>query len=423
MTAAPVREPAGVRAGRVALPGGPVMVLDPGLFFEGGHHAAFARAFSAECAARGGSTVFYGARRIDRPDPLVGLEVRGHFRVSSYATLDRASPAESLAGLNEGALLDLRAIPHARFREAGLILFPTITSRIALGVARWVRGLPEDIRTPIAMFMMFPPGWSGQGLVRQAEEDVYREAMRELAASSPGRVTLLAETGPIARVFEGLGAPRVRMTPWPVMLDGPVGAPARCPTGGMRAHVVQVGYTKPDKGMALLADAAPGILRARPGVRFTVQINSLAPAGVEEPARRLESLGPGVRTVRGPLGPRAYADLLRSADIVALPYHPEHYRGLGSGVFAEAAALGKVVVAPDQTWMAEQAGRWGLGAVLFDRYDAGCFGDALGRAVDGLDALLARAREARPAWAARHSPASFLDAVLHAFPACGAVMR
>lgn len=390
----------------------PIMLFDPGLFFESGHHATFARLLSAECAARGRTVSVHGARRIDHPP--VGLTIRNLFRTSAYAALSRWSPEESLNTLNSEVLEDLNTVPHRELREAGLVLFPTITSRIALGVAQWLRRWPESITTPAGLVLMFPPGWSGEDKVRRAETDLYRRAMEELAALPAGRVTLFAETEPIAGVFERLGAPPVRILPWPVTLAEPADEPVPFRAGVMPPHIVHLGYTKQNRGIGLLADAVPGVLASHPEARFTIQANYWDPTGVEEPVRRLEAMGPRVRVIRGPLEPRRYADLLREADIVALPYNPAHYRELGSGVLAEAAALGKAVVFPDHTWLAEQARLWELGAVLFDRYDAGSFGAALDRAIDQRDALLERAERARPSWTRHRSPAGFLDGVLGA---------
>lgn len=393
----------------------PVLLFDPGLFFESGHHATFARLLKAECATRSRPVSVFGARRIDHPP--AGLSIRNLFRTSAYAPLSRWSPGESLETLNEEVLADLRTVPHSELRGAGLILFPTITTRIALGVSRWLRELPATIETPVAMILMFPPGWSGEDKVREAETGLYRRAMTELAALPPGRVTLFAETEPIAGVFERLGAPPVHILPWPVMLAEPADPPVPFSAPAMPPHVVHLGYTKQNRGIGLLADAAPALLDAHPGLRFTIQANYWDPTGVEEPVRRLESMGPRVRVVRGPLDPQRYADLLREADIVALPYNPAHYRELGSGVLAEAAALGKALVFPDHTWLAEQARLWELGAVLFDRYDSVTFGRALDQAVRDRAELLRRAESARPSWVRHRSPAGFLDRVLGAVSA------
>jgi glycosyltransferase involved in cell wall biosynthesis len=386
-----------------------VLLLDPGLFFEGGHHATFARLVRDECVRRGIGCKACGLRRIDHPP--AGIEIRNLFRTSAYAKLGHGDPLVQLRAFNREVLEDLRLLPREDLRAGTLLLVPTLTSRIALGMVEWLASLPADA-PPAALILMFSPGWSGDDALRSADLSIYTEAMRALSALPPGRVALFAETEPVARVFERLGAPPVRMLSWPVMLDDP-DEPA-IPYGVERlpAHVVHLGFTKSARGIELLADTIPGVLEARPGVSFTVQANYWDPAGVEPSVRKIAEMGPRVRVLRGPMEPGDYAARLREADIVVLPYQSRSYAGLGSGVFAEAAACGKVIVLPSGTWIAEQAAKWGLGVVVFDRHEPEALNAALLEAVDRRDELLERAARARPAWASDRGAPAFLDRVL-----------
>lgn len=398
-----------VRGGQASA--GSILMLDPGLFFEGGHHATLARLVCAEARGRGMGVRIHGARRIDHPP--AGIEIQNLFRVSSYAPLNRWAPGEVLDELNAGVLEDLRSLPAGELRGCGVMFFPTITSRIALGVARWLRELRDDA-PPAAMFLMFPPGWSGQGEVARAELELYRRAIAEINAIPGHRVTLFAETEPIAEVFRRLGAARIHMLPWPVMLAEPRDRALPFRAGSMPVHVAHLGYTKQNRGIQLLADVVPQMLGRHPGLTFAIQANYWDQTGVHAPAMALGSMGPRVRVLRGALAPERYAEHLSEADIVALPYNAAHYRTLGSGVFAEAAALGKALVLPDQTWLAEQARVWDLGATFFDRYESESFGVALDEAIRRRDELLDRAERARESWAQHRSPARFLDGILEA---------
>lgn len=417
MTTAPVivSEPAASAAssgvaGRVER----VLLLDPGLFFEGGHHATFARLVRDECARRGLSYAACGLRRIDHPP--TGLEIRNLFRNSAYAKLGHGEPLTQLRAINREVFEDLRGLPVEELVPGTLLLVPTLTTRIALGVAEWLASLPPDAPSA-ALILMFPPGWSGDDALRSADLTIYTEAMRLLAALPPGRATLFAETGPVARVFERLGAPVVRDLAWPVMLADPPEAVIPYEASRLPAHIVHLGYTKSARGIELLADTIPEVLRARPGVGFTVQANYWDPAGVEPAVRRISEIGASggrVRVLRGPLTPEDYTARMREADIVVLPYQPRSYAGLGSGVFAEAAACGKVIVLPGGTWIAEQAAQWGLGAVAFDRHEPDALLAAVLEAVDRRDELLETAARVRPAWARDRSAPVFLDRVLGA---------
>ena len=87
----------------------PVMLLDPGLFFESGHHATFARLLRAECAARSRPVSVFGARRIDHPPAGLTIHARGlptliHF-IETRANLFRAirgAPRNAGDGKDDG---------------------------------------------------------------------------------------------------------------------------------------------------------------------------------------------------------------------------------------------------------------------------------------------------------------------------------
>lgn len=391
-----------------------LLLLDPGLFYEGGHHAPLARLVRDEAARRGIETIIHGARRVDHPPS--DLRIRNTFRDSAYARLDPASPAESLLGCNRRIKEDLLDSVTPEILPGTVVFAPTVTSRLALALAEWAGSL-DHTGVPLAMVLMFPPGRSGDEAMRRAETELYAMAMGELARLPPGRVALFAETEPIAAAFERLGAPRIHTLPWPVWsMQGTVEARTRSAS----LHIVHLGHTKADRGIGLLAESLPGLLEACPDAHCTIQANYWDPVGVEHAVRALESMGPRVQVLRGPLEPRRYAALIADADIVALPYDPAHYRDLGSGVFAEAAAAGRIVVAPDHTWLAEQSRKWGLGVVLFDRHDPASFGAALREAVAGRDMLMDRAEHARPAWTRDRSVSMFLDRIFEALAREGA---
>jgi hypothetical protein len=66
---------------------------------------------------------------------------------------------------------------------------------------------------------------------------------------------------------------------------------------------------------------------------------------------------------------QSHADYIRTiahSDIVLLPHESSEYELIASGVFAESAALGKVIVYPGNTWMADQVAKGHATGVSFD---------------------------------------------------------
>jgi glycosyltransferase involved in cell wall biosynthesis len=126
-------------------------------------------------------------------------------------------------------------------------------------------------------------------------------------------------------------------------------------------------------------------------------------------------------TVPGPFTRTEYYGLLAGSDVVLLPYRAERYRVRTSGVFAEALALGKVVVAPSGSWMEERLAE-GYGAgVLFEEFEPESMASALVDALSRLDALSAKARERAPRWRADQCLEAFFDRLLDELAASGAL--
>lgn len=393
----------------VAVASAGVAVVDPGLFFECGHHAPLARMLVAEGACRGWPTAVFGTQRMDRAPH--GLCVRRHFEVSAYANL-RGPAEQELRRTNESTLADARRLPLEELAGYAALLVPTLTARVVLGLARWAAELPAAFGPRVAMVLMFQPGWGADGVQAEAERAVYREAFSVLSGLPVGRVALFAETAPMGRLFESLGAPDLRVLPWPVMLTDPTSS-SIWPEGDGPARVAYLGDAKPERGVGLLPGVVRTVAATHPGTRFVVQGHWWAgtphAAEAERIFAELGAMGPALRVLPGELSPDVYASVLHGSDIVLLPYEADGYRERGSGVFAEAAAVGRVMVLPAGTWMAEEAARWGLGFTLFHRFDTAGVGGALAEAVAQKGVLLARASAAAPAWRADRSPRRFVD--------------
>jgi hypothetical protein len=99
----------------------------------------------------------------------------------------------------------------------------------------------------------------------------------------------------------------------------------------------------------------------------------------------------GVETVPTEQSAQDYLATIEGSDIVVLPYEPLKYRVLASGVYCEAVGRGKVVVAPEDTWMAEEI-RWGRGAgVVFPKLEVRELANSIERALADLPSLLSAA--------------------------------
>lgn len=219
---------------------------------------------------------------------------------------------------------------------------------------------------------------------------------------------LFADTEGLAAQFAALSGLSVRPVPLPVVVPPPPGL--RRAVG--LPNVVFAGGARAEKGYAALPEAVAAVAGR---ARFTVQSGPVGPEAdpLVQRAHRLLRARPDVVLVERALDPADYATMLADADLLLLPYNGPTYGDRSSGILAEALALGLPAVVPEGCWMAEVAGPARSVAIP----PGAAAGAALSQALDHLPQLTQAARQAAPAWRARHNPDALLRALLDTPPA------
>jgi glycosyltransferase involved in cell wall biosynthesis len=142
-----------------------------------------------------------------------------------------------------------------------------------------------------------------------------------------------------------------------------------------------------------LSEIVQRVAEAEPPVRFLVKIPAEFPDTIATLKRKAASFAEIISPEQDVA--EYFANLTRCS-LVWLAYEAQPYKALTSGVFTEAASLGKPVVVPRDTWMAEKiAEGYGVG-VLFGDPTARTVAAALLDAVRGSDQLGAAARAIAP---------------------------
>lgn len=200
---------------------------------------------------------------------------------------------------------------------------------------------------------------------------------------------------------------------WPYCMPGPtpceMGVTGPMVSSGGQLTVAYLGPACFRKGAHLLPEVMKNVSQSHTSVRFHIQVSF-------EPGTHLEHLfqepPPGTAYHRGHLTREQYYHLARLADVVLLPYCPNAYRYMPSGVLREAIALGKVVVVPAGTSLERQARSVDAAAVLFAEQSATAVAGALDAALLDLPALKRKAAEAAPRWVEQHNPRRFMNQLL-----------
>jgi glycosyltransferase involved in cell wall biosynthesis len=164
------------------------------------------------------------------------------------------------------------------------------------------------------------------------------------------------------------------------------------------------------RGAAHLLDA---IDRVRTNVRWEFDISMRPGESESADQRTLTHLREraNVRVNVGPFTPSEYKRLLVGIDILALPYDPKVYRNKTSGIFAEAVGLEKIVVVPDDTWMADIVAEHGIG-VVYEPYTSTGLAAGIDMAVKDRHYLARNLTAFAPNWRAQNSASAFVDQLM-----------
>ncbi|MCI0349043.1 MAG: glycosyltransferase, partial [Acidobacteriales bacterium] len=146
---------------------------------------------------------------------------------------------------------------------------------------------------------------------------------------------------------------------------------------------------------------------------FVIQIqhSNWEPRTIEA-ERALRSLK-GVRFLDGILSTEDYARWTSQMDVMLMPYDPIAFGpARGSGIFTEALAAGRPVVATKGTFAGDSIGKLAAEGEVFAPHTSEALAAAIGRLIPRLPACKARAAERAREFALHHSPDSYIDVLL-----------
>ncbi len=313
-------------------------------------------------------------------------------------------------------------------------LLLTISTQLeAHALTLWSQELPRRKR-PWIVILFVSDRWNRSGsdeYERQASEfRKLKAAIGTLQAEDSARILFWALTDPLAAELSELLGTSVEVSPIPQILRLPDRRQATLlphaadsidtvPRSGdpqssstMRSEpppqrVAILGGTRREKGSYLI----PEIVRACRqllNVEFLVQLtnNTLTAEETEILARVAEE--PGVTVIRDAMSLVEYEAALTVSDIALFPYEVLPYRQRISGVFAEAAACGKPVVATAGTWMAGEIEAGRAAGVIAEDLRPGSIAGAIARCLAEGEPLRQAAQAAAAGWRKRDLTA-FID--------------
>ena len=385
-----------------------VVIIDNSLRNKVGHQYEYDSALAAVLRGRGCTVQVYAHRDLDQysREELIAVPIFPMSELEEYRPLPFYVPFSDFLFGNPSFFLALaRAKIH--LEDPDLVLDHTITPKHLVGLFAWRSLLLRKKRTTLVVLLRFD-------IRSQHDELAYRIAF--LAKKiMPGRVIFATDSDELAARYSPMVGETIHVLPIPHVpaISAPGGS---LPKHSRKVVVAFPGIAGENKGFHFLPEVVDRIAAAGIDMRFIVQTVMPMPTQILlEALRRLKSFEREVHIIDRPLSTSEYHAMLQGADCVLLPYDPVRYGGQTSGVFTEALAAGKVVLATRTRWMERNMEQYDSGVFIEEFSSTGIL-EAIKSYLGNREREEERAAHAAERWRAYHNPDSYVE---HLFRACG----
>jgi hypothetical protein len=410
------------------------LILDQGLRTPFGHHPNINRALADGFAARGVEAV-NTAHRDCAPELLDGLNVRKIFRFSPYDQLSIDPISAGFEGFTTHALsyqFDLMRLSADDWRDVSVVLLMVLSPATLYGYANWWAGLDPATRPrTVAYLCMNSDIATTEPFALQLDTPetrmttaLYRLVGNQIAGFDPTRFVLLGPTDVLAQDFAFLlGAP-VHVTPMQMAADLATFDPVAeaFERSDAPPTVGYFGDGRFGKGFNQIPDIVEGVLVGDPTVRLKIQVNifdwshhETMGEAYDATVRRIQDIAarePRVTLLPGFSAIDRYYTELAECDISLQPYSNACYARCVSGIYTEAAFLGRAAVAPNSTWIARQFAQLGGHGAGYDLHHAPAAVAATLDLIQRTAQLRADAPRVRRAWRALHGTDRMIERIL-----------
>lgn len=254
-------------------------------------------------------------------------------------------------------LKDLKKIAPTTFSQTDIALFHTITHNQLLGLLIWYKGLPPKCR-PVLVLLFVYANIIYKGTKQHFTKSFFAyKLIFKLFSSFINKHKIILAVGNeiLLEEYNKLFKKKMMVFPFPI---SDLSYPNNTNEQKSATVIVYLGGARENKGYQLLPYLIRKVLHEHDNVQFVVQSNlqghSSSQRLVLDAKELLETFTQHVTIIDKPLSTEEYYNILSQADLVLLPYSPFAYYKNTSGIFAEAIAFGKPVIATKNTWMEKQ---------------------------------------------------------------------
>lgn len=370
-----------------------IVVMDTGLRSQTGHHDHFVRGLSHTLGELGIRFDCLAASNVSpelqRDVGAVPLFRAHHYTWLSSDPYDRL--VEDFRRRVQMFEADLERQTIGTLKDDDMILMPTAASAEIFSLLRWCKR--HGIRPKIACIVHQQSQLANLDLVTWGQLlALWRDVYRQAKDWPEDRLWIGGMTGSLARRLEPVLDRRVHAVESIQWVKSQPRPPTRPP--GQRMRVGLLGAQRYDKGDALIRDLIQEVQLNPTPIHLVIQAPGQSLEPQTEGSAEIEHL-------TGWTPDDALERLIGELDLIALPYVRSAYRQ--SGLFALAAPLGRPMVVPSRTWMAERITSGFAAGVIYEGERPQDVLEAILKAQDNLEALTALALERAGPWRASYS--------------------
>lgn len=121
---------------------------------------------------------------------------------------------------------------------------------------------------------------------------------------------------------------------------------------------------------------------------------------------------PDVTLIKGTMSNADCAEKTNAVDVTLLPYDPVRFGPRGSGLFTEAVAAGRPIIAAQGIYAATSIARGEAEGEIFSPYNGAALAAAIERLLPRVAECQARAAQRADKFARRHSGDTYADVLL-----------
>jgi glycosyltransferase involved in cell wall biosynthesis len=387
--------------------------LDSELKNDFGHYANFAEKIIEAAGDHNLKTIVAGNRLvIDSVAERLNVAKAFHGMMHSYVPLGKVgAPFNPLIGSRVHFRELCRSLPEDG--RGAIALAATANHRHFPALGKWVTNFPPARAPQLVVYLRFH--FRDRVANRfLSTASLVRRGLKLLERASHSRpIILICDSQQLAEEYREITSLRIETLPVPHMIPSHMLAASQSTNGSNHAICFSyLGEARMEKGFDLLVKAIQR-LREMPewrDARLRVHSYHHPMYHMHGWTRKLLEM-PEVECISDSMDSQNYYKMLLESDVIVMPYRRSTYIARSSGIFVDALAAGKPVVATEGTWMSEQLKRFGAGMLCKDN-DPVDLARAMIEAKRSFPQIKQRAVSGKQTWIEAHNANVFFTSLL-----------